>query len=306
VRSMTAMTHAVRWASATTSYARPTLAGYRAGRGDPTTRLGPHDFWRATHTPDGPGTLHLRWPTGTLEAAAYGPGSAWLLQRVPAMTGALDQGHRFTDAHPQIMQAQRNHPHVRFGASGTLYHELLPTILAQRITGGEAIAQWHRVVHRLGDPAPGPNPLLRLPPSPRRLLGQPRWWFHPLGIESKRIAAMHEVARHADRLWEWAVLSPAQAAAKLQLLPGIGPWTVGTVLATALADPDAVAVGDFHLKNIVASALSGRARGTDEEMLLALEPYAGQRGRVVRLLLADGHRAPAFGPRKRILPMSRW
>jgi len=41
-------------------------------------------------------------------------------------------------------------------------------------------------------------------------------------------------------------------------------------------------------------------------MLELLAPYAGQRGRVVRLLLADGHRAPSFGPRKRILPMARW
>jgi 3-methyladenine DNA glycosylase/8-oxoguanine DNA glycosylase len=89
-------------------------------------------------------------------------------------------------------------------------------------------------------------------------------------------------------------------------LPGIGQWTVGCVLATALADPDAVAVGDYHLKNIVTHALTGRPRGTDEEMLELLRPYAGQRGRVVRLLQLDGHRAPSFGPRQRVLPLNRW
>ena len=34
------------------------------------------------------------------------------------------------------------------GASGDLYHELLPTILGQRITAGEAFAQWSRLVRR--------------------------------------------------------------------------------------------------------------------------------------------------------------
>lgn len=289
-----------------TASVRGVLAGYRFGAGDLTTKLGAGDFWRATFTPDGPGTLHLDWSTGEVRAAAWGPGADWLLASVPALTGTFDEGHVFTDAHPHILAAQRDHPYLRFGASGTLYHELLPTILAQRITAGEAIAQWHRLVRRLGEPAPGPHPQLRLPPSPHALLAQPRWWFHPLGIEGKRVIPLHQVARHAARLFEWAHLPPAQAAAKLHLLTGIGQWTTGSVLGTALGDPDAVAVGDFHLKNIVAHALSGRPRGTDDEMLALLAPYAGQRGRVVKLLLAAGHRAPAFGPRQRILPMRRW
>ena len=115
-----------------------------------------------------------------------------------------------------------------------------------------------------------------------------------------------DVGKHADKLWAWAELPVAEVAAKLELLRGIGPWTIGSVMASALADPDAVAVGDFHLKNVVAFNLAGEARGTDERMLELLAPYAGQRGRVIRLLLLDGHRPPSFGPRKRILPMARW
>ncbi|MEM1332671.1 MAG: DNA-3-methyladenine glycosylase 2 family protein, partial [Actinomycetota bacterium] len=38
----------------------------------------------------------------------------------------------------------------------------------------------------------------------------------------------------------------------------------------------------------------------------SLEPYRGERGRVLRLLGAAGHRPPKFGPRQRILPMARW
>ena len=117
---------------------------------------------------------------------------------------------------------------------------------------------------------------------------------------------LRAVSKHAEKLWAWAELPLAEAAAKLELLRGVGPWTIGSVMASALADPDAVAVGDFHLKNVVAFNLAGEARGTDERMLELLAPYAGQRGRVIRLLLLDGHRPPSFGPRKRILPMARW
>jgi 3-methyladenine DNA glycosylase/8-oxoguanine DNA glycosylase len=73
-----------------------------------------------------------------------------------------------------------------------------------------------------------------------------------------------------------------------------------------MGDPDAVAVGDYHLKNVIVHAFTGRPRGTDEEMMELLEPYTGQRGRVVKLLLLDGHRAPKFGPRQRVLPLNRW
>jgi endonuclease III len=281
-----------------------TLSAYRYGAGDPTTVLGTGEFARATLTPDGPGTLHLDWRDGTLRTHAWGDGADWLLAGVPALVGDLDPGHRFgAGAHPVVLQAQRNHPDVRFGASRSLYHELLPTILGQRITGGEAVRQWRLLVRRLGRPAPGPFGLV-LPPDPDELAATPTWWFHPLGIEAKRADALRTVARHARHLHTWS--SDLDPRAKLTLLPGVGQWTIGSVLAVSHADPDAVAVGDYHLKNVVTHAFTGRARGTDEQMLELLEPYTGQRGRVVRLLLLDGHRAPAFGPRQRVLPLNRW
>ena len=319
---MTAMPHAVRFRVTPTSYAhhvpspavaltrndplRQVLAHYRFGTADPTTQLGHGQFWRATFTPDGPGTLHLDWRDGYLRHRAYGDGAQWLVAGVPALTGALDDGHNFAVGHPQLLAAQRVGPSVTFGASHTLYHELLPVILAQRITAGEATRQWHQLVRLLGEPAPGPHPTLRLPPAPAALAGRPAWWFHPLGIEAKRANALREVARHADRLAQWSQLAPIDAAAALRLLPGIGQWTVGSVLGPALGDPDAVAVGDYHLKNAVVFALTGRARGSDDEMLELLSPYTGQRGRAVRLLLAASPRPPKFGPRQRVLPMRRW
>lgn len=287
------------------SQGAPTLGAFQYGRHDPTTVVTATMFARATWTPEGPGTLLLRWTDGRRHDDGFGPGGEWLVRQAAAMCGALDPGFTFESGHPAVLAAQRDHD-VRFGASNCLYHELLPTVLGQRITASEALRQWRALTVELGSPAPGPVDGLRLPPDPQALAGRPTWWFHPLGIEAKRATTLREVARRFERLQEWSLLEPRAAAEKLALLPGIGEWTIGAVLATAFGDPDAVAVGDFHLKNLVVHALTGRPRGTDAEMLELLAPYAPQRGRVIRLLQRAGHAPPKFGPRREILPMRRW
>jgi 3-methyladenine DNA glycosylase/8-oxoguanine DNA glycosylase len=68
-----------------------------------------------------------------------------------------------------------------------------------------------------------------------------------------------------------------------------------------VGDPDAVSTGDFHLPNTVAWLFRRRPRSNDAEMLELLEPYRGQRGRVLRLVMLSRTRAPKFGPKGRIL-----
>ena len=79
-------------------------------------------------------------------------------------------------------------------------------------------------------------------------------------------------------------------------MPGIGPWTAAEVMVRVLGDPDAVSVGDFHLPHLVSWALAGEARGTDERMLELLEPFRGQRARVIRLLELSGNPRTALRP----------
>jgi 3-methyladenine DNA glycosylase/8-oxoguanine DNA glycosylase len=282
-----------------------TLSWYRHGRGDPTTSLHATGMARACWTPDGPATMVLDW-SGPLRIDTWGPGADHARAAALAMTGMERPPAPLPDHHRLLTDAARRYAGVRTGASGDLYHALLPTILAQRITGGEAVRQWARLCHELGEPAPGPDLGLVLPPRPERLAGRPAWWFHPLGIEAKRARALTEVARIADRLWRWVRLPHDELASTLSLVRGIGPWTVGEVMGPACGDDDAVAVGDYHLPNLVAWNLAGEPRADDARMLALLEPFHGQRGRVIRLLGLAGAGAPKFGPRQRILPMHRW
>jgi 3-methyladenine DNA glycosylase/8-oxoguanine DNA glycosylase len=293
-----------------------TLAPQRNGRADPTTRLAPGEFVRAAITPDGPGTLRLTWAADPSErdddgltADAWGPGADWLLSGVDRLVGASDRPGRFEGAHPTVDRALRSTRSFRIGACGDLYHLLLPTVLAQRITAREAVRQWARLCRRLGEPAPGPAEVVEdlvLPPSPSALARRPAWWFHPLGIEASRATTLTEIARHSDRLRSWAESGPALVADQLAAVPGVGPWTIGCVLGPALGDPDAVPIGDFHFPSTVSWALAREPRADDGRMLELLAPYRGQRGRVLRAIVATCPSAPARGPRRRVLPISRW
>ena len=128
--------------------------------------------------------------------------------------------------------------------------------------------------------------------------------LHVVGVEKKRADTLRRACAHAARLEAAGELPSAELRARLEALPGIGVWTSAEVARLALGDADAVSVGDFHLKNLVAHTLAGEARGTDEHMLELLEPFAGHRGRVCLLIESAGISAPRYGPRIRVEPIA--
>lgn len=275
---------------------RQTLAPLWAGRPDPTMRLGPASVLRAAWTPEGPATLLVEVDTDGCRASAWGHGADWALDRAPALVGAEDSLDGFVARHRLVARAHRARPGLRIGACGRVADVLVPIVLAQKVTGLEAARAWIGMLHRWGEPAPGPHDL-KLPPTPEVIAGQPSWAFSRLGVDRRRADAIRLACRHIERLQEAADMPRDQATERLTALRGLGPWTAALVRRSAFGDPDAVEVGDFHVPNMVAWALAGEPRGDDARMLELLEPYRGHRGRVVRLLGAVGTRAPAYGPR---------
>ena len=87
------------------------------------------------------------------------------------------------------------------------------------------------------------------------------------------------------------------ARARIQAIPGVGVWTSAEVASRSLGDADAVSYGDVHVAPNVVYALTGETDGTDERLAQLLEPWAGHRGRVVRLVELTGLSRPARGPR---------
>ncbi len=149
---------------------------------------------------------------------------------------------------------------------------------------------------RFSDPAPGPNGRLRLPPDPEKMASAPYYEYHQLHLEKRRADLLRHVASRASEIDRLSGSPPSEAGRALEAFRGIARWTSASTIEISHGDPDQVAVGDFHYKHIVAHHLTGKDRGTDDEMIELLEPFRPHRGRVIRLLHTLGHE-PKFGPR---------
>lgn len=276
-----------------------TLAPLRRGSGDPCQRLGGDGtLWRTLRTPIGPVSLALR-QAGPAEVAAtaWGPGAPWALGALPDLLGARDPGGAPAGAGPRVAAAARRHVGLRVPRCGRVLEMLVPAVLEQQVTGFEARRAWRYLLHRYGEPAPGPAPAgLRVFPPAETWHRVPAWEWHRAGVAARRAGTVRAAAEVAGRLEETVALASADAVRRLQAVPGVGPWTAAEVSQRAYGDLDAVSVGDYHLPAYVGWALAGRP--VDEAGMLALlEPYRPQRYRAIRLLEASGFRMPRFGPR---------
>jgi 3-methyladenine DNA glycosylase/8-oxoguanine DNA glycosylase len=251
--------------------------------------------------------LRLRRDGAGVTATAYGPGAAWLLDRADAVAGLRDDVSGFAALAPRhdlVARLAREHSGLRMPAAGRIFHFLVPAILGQKVTGIEARRAYVRILAHFAEPVPGPNDRLRLPPDPAAIAATPYWAFHPFGVEQKRADTLRRAAARVVALE--AAVDAVEATRRLTALPGIGPWTAAEVVRAAFGDPDAVSVGDYHIKNVVAYALAGEPRADDARMLELLAPFAGHRGRVCGLLAAAGISAPRYGPRMPLRSFARF
>nr|WP_202539603.1 DNA-3-methyladenine glycosylase 2 family protein [Streptomyces sp. SID8379] len=284
----------------------------RRGPGDPTFRTTPDgSLWRASRTPEGPGTLRLTSrPDGTVQAQAWGPGADWFLTRLPAMLGALDDPAPFEPRHRLVAESARRRTGLRLARTGLVLESLIPSILEQKVTTDEAYRAWRLLLHTYGEPAPGPaggqDLRLRIPPDPHTWTRIPSWEWHRAGVDNKRASTIIRAAQVARRLEEAAHMDPVPARARLELVPGIGPWTSAETIQRTNGAPDEVTTGDLHLPGIIGYALAGNRHATDADMLELLAPYEGQRHRAARLILLAGVSPPRRQPKMRRVNIAEW
>ncbi|MGW0909889.1 DNA-3-methyladenine glycosylase family protein [Streptomyces sp. NPDC002853] len=269
-----------------------TVGPLRRGPADPTFRTTPAgEAWRASRTPEGPGTLRVTLRKETVEAEAWGPGATWLLDQLPELLGESDAPEAFVPRHRLLAATEHRRPGLRLLRTGLVMESLIPSILEQKVTTDEAYRAWRLLVRKYGEPAPGPVPeqlRMYVMPAPRTWTLIPSWEWHKAGVDDKRASTILRAARVAARLEEAAAMEPLKAQARLELIPGIGPWTSAETVQRSNGAPDAVTVGDLHLPGIVGHALADNREADDEEMLRLLTPYEGQRHRAARLILLSG------------------
>ena len=272
----------------------------RHGAGDPTLAVDGSVLWRASRTPEGVATLAIRTDRDRIRAAAWGPGAEWALHQLPALCGGLDDPTGFdAGRHPLIAEVHRRHPDLRIGRTDLVFDALASAIVEQKVTVMQAFGAWRALVTRFGERAPGPTPkAIFAPPTIEGWRRIPSWAWHRAGVEPPQARTVVETARRGDSLIPAVMAAGGGEAVDriLMSLRGIGVWTSAETRIRALGDPDAVSVADYHLAHEVGNALTGH-RVDDDGMLELLEPWAGHRQRVIRLIYASGVREQRRGPR---------
>lgn len=252
------------------------------------------------HTPEGTATILVRRTTAAVEATAWGEGAGWSLDGLPALIGADDNWELETD-HPLVRDLVRRNRGKRFGSTRLVTEALMRAVVEQRVTSREAHRSWAALRRAISEPGPGPHGLL--PPDPERIARMPYYEFHRFGIEKNRADTLRRVAKDRERIDALRDRTSDEARSCLERLPGVGEWSSAQTVIASHGDPDAVPVGDFHHKHQVAYHLTGRPRGTDEEMMELLEPFRPHRGRILRLLWTLD-RYPAFAPGRPTTPIA--
>lgn len=279
---------------------RETVGILRRGPKDPTIVRDGSALWLTLRTEAGIATLALRPGSGEVRASAWGPGAEEALAQVPRLCGADDDATGFDPSgHPVLAATAQRHPGLRLTRTDAVFDALAGVILEQKVTGLQAYGAWRTLVTRFGDRAPGPTPRpMAVAPDADGWRRIPSWAWHRAGVQppqSRTLVRAAERATNLERAVHAAVDGPARDAV-LVSLPGVGAWTAAETRIRALGDPDAVSVGDYHLAHEIGFALTG-SRTDDAGMLALLEPWAGHRQRVIRLIRLSGALEARRGPR---------
>jgi 3-methyladenine DNA glycosylase/8-oxoguanine DNA glycosylase len=289
-----------RYAPARPVSIRHTLGVLGRGPFDPTQQWVGDTLWRTFRAPTGPLTLRIRAEADAICVHGWGAGAAWAMEGIPELLGSRDDWSGLdTGRHPLVRDSARRNPGLRLTRTRLVFEALAPAVIEQRVPSIEAYRSWARLVRRFGARAPGPAPEgMRVVPAADDWRRIPSWEWHKAGVDPSRSRTIVRAAVVADSLQRTLdeSLMSSDVEHRLRSLQGVGQWTFAETVQRSHGDPDAVSLGDYHLAHFVGSALVG-SRVDDAGMLELLEPWAGQRNRVIRLLLASGHRAPRFGPR---------
>jgi 3-methyladenine DNA glycosylase/8-oxoguanine DNA glycosylase len=248
----------------------------------------------ATNTPCGAASARFARQGRKLVIDAWGDGAAHVLARAAPLAGLHDRPLEFAPDHQGLAALVRRYPGLRLTAGADPVEIAMHAVFGQRVTSHEARQSWSRFARRYGEAAPGPLGLTA-PPRAEVVARLRRDDLLRVGLDLHRSRALIALAGEADRL-RAAIGDVDRVSARLRTLPGIGPWTVALVRHFSYGDARAVPLDDWHIGRDLCFALSGQMRGDDARMLELLAPFAGNEGRVWRLISAAGIHHPRRAP----------
>lgn len=276
---------------------------------------------RAEPGPAGPLVLEASAAVAGLLLEVWGPEATPSEAREAALHAAagwaglhddVAAAREMFEAAPALRRMALSLGEIRLSRTPRVSEAFGRSVLEQLVQGVEARRSIAQVAVRAGREV---TPGLWHWPTARSLGSTAAPALRRCGVSLRSARALHAGAVDDTRLEavrdDWDRLD-----GRLRAIPGVGAWTSAET-RLRLGDPDAVSVGDYHLPATVGYALAGPdgdgpgGTWTDAGMLAVLAPYAGQRGRVIRLVELAAHRGlaprlPRRGPRAALSAHRYW
>ena len=265
------------------------------GKKDPAFRLTQRQAQFCLRTPQGPVSIQGTHVGDSLAAECQGPGCEWVAPHLPSMFGLHDTPESFRPE-GKLRDLVMRLPGLHLPRLPIVFYRLVQIVLQQLVSWTDAYSSWRRLVQEFGEDAPG-RLGLRLPPAPETLRSLAYFDLVACGILPRQARLVLHLARNHSRIENSARRGEEHLARFLRQIPGIGDWTIAYILGSGLGAADALLIGDYNMPHTVSWFLTGKARGNDAQMVRLLEPFRGNRFRVVALLWQSGTHAPRFGPR---------
>ncbi len=263
--------------------------GARPGRAATARRDPDGSWWRAEQGSRGPVLIQVVPGRDALTIRVLGDPSTGPDERAAALHAAsawaglhddLSGFDALAAGHPVLRRLRTVLGPPVLGALPRAAESFGLALLAQKVQGAEAARSTAALIRLLGTAA---SSGLTAYPGRAALHAVPATALRPHGISARSARALQLFAADepaAQRLVaarDWDGLDSL-----VRRIPGCGVWTSAET-RLFLGDADAVSYGDFHTATTVGWAIGERSE-SDEAMAELLEPFAGHRGRVVRLI----------------------
>ncbi len=169
--------------------------------------------------------------------------------------------------------------HARPVLAADPFESLVWAIIGQQVGVGFARCLRGALVRIAGEEAVFGSSRVPIMPDPRRIADIDEESLRAAHFSRAKIRALRFAAQAVtSQILDWsqlAAMPPAEAAAALTQLPGVGPWTAGVVLMRGLGVRSVWPAADLGLRKALAQALGASAPLTEAEVRALAAPWAG-------------------------------
>ncbi len=268
----------------------------------PSERVVGDTLHKATRLGGRPARLLLRLTPGCAEVSVVGaklrkseePEFQRQVSRLLALQGDTAEFETRHRNHAQLGPLLRHRPGLRIPQTATVFEALVWAILGQQVNLPFAFKLRQRVIRLAGEDA---GDGLVAHPTAEALASLDPDAFAPLQLSRAKAACLVRTAQAvvdgALPVEELPFLVPAEAAARMQALKGIGPWTAQYVLLRGCGHLDGLPLGDSALATAAQRVFGLDARPTGPGLERLMEPFRPWRSLATYHLWASLKDAPA-------------